>query len=322
MRLKREFFITGLIFSLLLTACRAEIVQPTQDLASEVTLVFYQSKTPTSSRTPSGLGTPTPLPSSTPTPRFHTIGRGDTFSGIAFKYGVSIQALQTANPLVDPYVLSVGTIVAIPPAEPQVYGTPVIPSPTPISLQLGQPRCYADASGGLWCFALVTNTQEIMVENITGFIRLADESGQVYDMQAYLPLDSLPAGASLPLAAFLPEPGIEPARVEAAINIALPVSQPENRFLAVIFDEQDIRISPDGNSAFISGEVRLNDPSLEAKQVKVVAVAYDSEGVLTGVRVWESKIPLIPGQRLPFSFRVYRSGGEISRVELVIEARP
>jgi murein DD-endopeptidase MepM/ murein hydrolase activator NlpD len=268
------------------------------------------------------LGTPTSLPSSTPTSRFHTIGRGDTFSGIAFKYGVSIQALQTANPLVDPYVLSVGTVVAVPPAEPQVYGTPVIPSPTPIGMKLGQPRCYADAGGGLWCFALVTNTQEIMVENITGSIRLADVSGQVYDMQAYLPLDSLPAGASLPLAAFLPEPGVKPAQVEAAINIALPVSQAENRFLAVIIDEQDIRISPDGNSAFISGEVKLNEPSLEAKQVRVAAVAFDSEGALTGVRVWESKIPLIPGQMLPFSFRVYRSGGEISRVELVIEARP
>lgn len=306
---------------LYLTGCAEVPAQPVKDY-SDVTLAYYPSPTPTSSVTPPAPGSPTPLPSTTPTLRYHTIGRGDTFSGIAFKYGVSIQALQTANPLVDPYILSVGTVMAVPPAEPQVYGTPVIPSPTPIGMKLDQPRCYAVAGGGLWCFALVTNTQEIMVENITGSIRLADGTGQVFDKQAYLPLDSLPAGASLPLAAYLSRVQFEPARVEAEITIALPVRQGDSRYLSVVLEDQDISISPEGDSAFISGEVRLDDPSLEATKVRVAAVAYDPGGGVTGVRVWESKIPLTPGQTLPFSFRVYRSGSEISRVELVVEARP
>lgn len=230
--------------------------------------------------------------------------------------------MRTANPLVDPYILSVGTVVAVPPAEPQVYGTPVIPSPTPIVMKLIQPRCYPDAGGGLWCFALVTNTQEIRVENITGSIRLADGTGQVFDKQAYLPLDSLPAGGSLPLVAFFPQTQIEPVRLEAEITIALAVRQGDSRFLPAVITDQDIRISPEGDSAFISGVVGLDDPAFEAKQVRVAAVAYDNEGAVTGVRVWESKIPLTPGQMLPFSFRVYRSGGEISRVEMVVEVRP
>lgn len=322
MALKKGFPGILVILLFVLSACQGVPESLEEDAHSGVTLVVFPSRTPTASVTPPAPGSPTPLPSSTPTPRYHTIGRGDTFSGIAFKYGVSIPALQTANPLIDPYILSVGTVVAIPPAEPQVYGTPVIPSPTPIAVELGQPVCFAESGGGLWCFALVTNPYERMIENITGSIRLADKTGQIHDRQAYLPLDILSPGESLPLIAFFPPPVPEPVKIEAEIAIALPVQPGDARYLPARLENMDIQIAADGSSALLNGEVVLEDPGKSAAQIWVAAVAYDSDGVISGVRRWEGGQPMAAGQVLPFSFRVYRSGEAISRVEAFVEARP
>ncbi|MGE5605410.1 MAG: LysM peptidoglycan-binding domain-containing protein [Bacteroidota bacterium] len=57
----------------------------------------------------------------------YTIRPGDTLYVIAARYGVSLQALLTANPGIDPRSLSVGRIICIPGVEPQPPA--VIPTP-------------------------------------------------------------------------------------------------------------------------------------------------------------------------------------------------
>jgi LysM repeat protein len=49
-----------------------------------------------------------------PTNRTHTVKAGETLSVIARKYGVKVDALQTANPRVDPRKLQVGQSLSIP----------------------------------------------------------------------------------------------------------------------------------------------------------------------------------------------------------------
>ena len=45
---------------------------------------------------------PSPTPTVTPTPHTYKIASGDTLGGLALRFGISLPALQTANPKVDP----------------------------------------------------------------------------------------------------------------------------------------------------------------------------------------------------------------------------
>ncbi len=105
--------------------------------------------------------TPSPIPEETPAPTLYIVQAGDTLSGIARAYNVSIEELMEANHLVDPNLLYVGQTLVIP-AHPTVTpsaplsaggalttattppeGTPIVPPPTitpagPATIRIGQ----------------------------------------------------------------------------------------------------------------------------------------------------------------------------------------
>ncbi len=249
------FFLLA-IFAGILAGC-SESAGPSPAIESTPTFEVFRTETPTSSRTPTLPGTSTPLPSPSPTSRAYAIARGDTFSGIAFKYGVSIPALQASNPGLDPKMLIVGTVVFIPPPGTPSSGTPSIPSPTPVSLEVGQPVCYRGGDGGLWCFAEVTNPQSFAVESVSGSILLAGEDGQVHSQDAALILNVLPKGASLPLAAYFPPPVPVPLQVDAQVSMVLPLNEGEARYSKAEIENLAVVIAPGGLSAEVSGDVVL-----------------------------------------------------------------
>ena len=113
----------GLVFLLLalpVAACRKPAVTPAQPTpAAPVSTSVVL--TPTVTDTPA-------LPTPTPTPFLHVVQPGDSLSAIAFKYGVSIEALAEANGIVDANVIRVGQELIIP--GPTPAQTPVTPIPT------------------------------------------------------------------------------------------------------------------------------------------------------------------------------------------------
>jgi LysM repeat protein len=74
---------------------------------------------PTPTTMPPAATTTTTAPSSD-TPKKYTVVKGDSFSKIAGKYGVSVSALESANPGIDPKKLQVGKDLVIPAAEAKV----------------------------------------------------------------------------------------------------------------------------------------------------------------------------------------------------------
>ncbi len=64
------------------------------------------------SGTPAETGSPTPTPPQTPA--VHVVKPGETLSQIALRYGVTVDALQTANKITDPNVLLAGQRLVIP----------------------------------------------------------------------------------------------------------------------------------------------------------------------------------------------------------------
>jgi len=304
-----------------LSACAAPTPPPSLPPQPSATLARYASATPPAPQTPSAPAvSPTPLPSLTPTPRTHVVRNEDTFFSIAWEYNVTLEALQNANPGVDSRFMTPGMTLIIPPS---IGGTQTPGLPTPIPLETGALNCVAGSDGGVWCFWAVRGPQSGVVENVTAEIRLADAAGsQILTRTATLPLNLLPAGAWLPLAAFFPAPVPQPFQASAEIRTVLPVAAGDTRYLPVRLVDEQSRIAPDGLSAQVNGQVRLESSEGQAEIVWVAVIAWDAGGNIVGMRRWEAADPLSAVSAAPFSANVYSSGGRIARVELFAEAQP
>ena len=107
--LMRKILILCLTF---LTACSS---RGPNSSPNSVTVKPYLTMTSTATASqPNGLvvSVTTPLPS--PTPFTYTVKSGDTLGQIAQKFNVSLFALTSANPNVDPNAMSIGQTLKIP----------------------------------------------------------------------------------------------------------------------------------------------------------------------------------------------------------------
>lgn len=307
----------SLPLAILLVACGLSAHGPKASMPVETVSVL-----PVLSPTPSPTGSPTPLLAPpeiilpTATPVIHVIAQGDTLIAIAEKFGVSLESLREANPNVNPNALPVGATLIIPVGE----ALPGEPTPTPVSLRVRQTTCYPTREGGLWCLALLVNDYAETVENLSVLFVLQDETGQEISRQvAFAPLDIVPAGRAIAVAAFFPAP--TPPRARAAVRVltAYRLLASDTRYLPASARNVLVEMAWDGRSARLSGLVVLEATSVSARKVWVLAVAYDADDNAVGVRRWEAAQE-VNGQT-PFAFSVYSLGAPIARVELLVEAQ-
>jgi LysM repeat protein len=308
--------------SILLSTCTAQtaIQEPTRTPTRQGQLIAFYTVTPSSTPTPVDLTTPTLLPSPTPTMRSHVIARGQDLGGIAFRYRVSLQALMEANPEVNPYFLVVGSTLNIPPSADVLEQTP---APTPVAVELGPVHCSSDRDGGAWCFTLVTNPHEYAVESISAVIRVADERARtVVSQTAVAPLDLLPSHGSMPLAVYFPArlPSA-PRQASAELLTSLPVYLHDERYRPVEVKGVSVNIGANGLEAEVQGEAVIQGEDGTAGFLRMAVVAYDEDENVIGLRRWELEQSLPAGTVQPISLRVYSTGGEIERVEVLAEAR-
>jgi hypothetical protein len=243
--------------------------------------------------------------------------------GIALRFGVSLEALKTANPTVIPRAMSVGTILMIPiTPQPTAGPTPTPVTPTPTILDVQPPVCYAEAGGGLWCFILVRNASQQPFENVQGIVSLVSEGFEPVSQPAYALLNLLPAGEVIPLVAYFTALPAVPYAARGEITLALPQPDNDARYLPVSITDQQSMIAPGGLSAQITGTLALPEDSPAANLVWLALTAYTADGQVVGVRKWETLIPLLPGETRAFSITVYSLGPAIATLSLQSEARP
>jgi LysM repeat protein len=260
----------------------------------------------------------TPLP--TPTPSQYTIRVGDTLGQIAEQSRITLDALLAANPTVNPGALRVGDILQIP-ASPADFAGEATPTPVPFRVQ--EAACHTTANGAAWCFVLVHNNSSEVIENVTAQIILRDSSGSVIDSKAAaLPLDILPPGTSLPLSVLFPPPLPLDIRPQVSILTAIRLLPGDTRYLRVRGRSTVTKISWLGRFAEVSGEAFLDAGSAPAREVWIVAVAYDGAGKVVGWRRWESSVALQAESSIPFSLFLSSVAGGIEHVEIVLQARP
>jgi len=247
------------------------------------------------------------------------VGQGETFSGIALKFGVSVDELIAVNPDVSPNTMSVGTVLKIPSNPDNPSGEPT-PTPAPFTVQ--QIECYPTTDKGMWCFALAHNDVSDFMENVSAQVTLVDSSETFIASQtAFLPLNILPPNTSLPLAVFFPSDIPVDAKPQVQILTAIRLLPNDTRYLSATITNTLVEINADGHFAQITGQVLLPAESKAATQVWVAAVAYDENGLVVGVKRWEGG-GIQPGGSLGFDMSVASLGGEMTRVEFAVEARP
>ena len=243
--------------------------------------------------------------------------------GIAFYYGISPQAIMTANPTINPRMMGPGTTLLIPitpiPGATATATLALTPTSTPRYKALRQPDCYPDASGGLWCFALLENFEGGALENVTAVINLT-EGEETRSETAMMPLNFLPAGAALPLVAYFEPPVAAEYSITAEVDFLLPVMPEDQRYLPVEIRDQEIAISEDGQQAQVAGTVVLPGTGRDARYLWINATAFDEAGHVVGSRRWENKADLSAGEAVTFDFSLYSLGGAIDRVEILAEA--
>jgi len=268
--------------------------------------------------TPEGLvPLKTPLPTSTPFT--YTVQQGETFSGIAFKFGVSVDELIAINSDVSPSVMSIGTVLKIPSNHQNPTGES---TPTPVPFTVEQVQCYPTANKGMWCFVLAHNDFSDFMENVSAQVTLVDVNENFIASQtALLPLNILPPNTSLPLSVYFPPDIPTDAKPQVQILTAIRLLPNDPRYLPATVNNTLVQIDADGHFASITGEVRLPMESNAATQSWVAAVAYDESGRVVGVKRWEGG-GIQPGGSLSYEMTVASLGGVLTRVEFAVEARP
>lgn len=288
----------------------------------------HRRLTPFWTSTPAGtptapLQSPTPLPSPTPTPRSHTVQAGEDLGGIAYRYGVTVSAILEANPGIDPYLLSIGSVLVIPPS-PEKPADPQQPQqPTPLPVQLDLPVCYRTGEGGAWCFVLAHGMKESDLENVSARVRLIGEDNRVQgEAIAIAPLNRLAAGEIIPLAAYFAPPLHPPFRAFAEPVTALPLKPDDSRYLSLRIENFQWQPGDNHWSALVKGELWLANGDAVAQNIWIAAAAFDKNGQPIGLRRLETRGALSASQGQPFSFWLYSSAGEIAEVKAWAEARP
>lgn len=310
-----------LLLALLLAACAGNGEgQATQ--AATPTLLYYHTPTPTpADAAPTLVVAATSPPQASPTPFVYQIVANDTLSGVALRFGVTLEDLLAVNPSVDPNTLVIGQELIIPGTEGEAAA--VGPATTPVPMDGSDLRCYSTSTGGLWCFWLLSNNSGAPAENLAAEITLYNQAGEAVRAETALgPLNLLRRNDHMPLVVYFTPPVPDWAEARASLQTSLPVSNVGDRYLPAEVIDQQVTVSDDGLWAQVSGSVRLSDAQAEAGLVWILATAYDADGQVVGVRRWENENGVNAGKKRDFNINVYSMGPDIDHVELLVEARP
>ncbi len=224
----------------------------------------------------------TPTPTATPTPIIYTIRKGDTLLAVARQFGVSVQAIQDVNGIIDPRRLQIGQEIIIPPREGPGEPT-AVPTPTPVALMIQGLAFYRTPVDSLWCLGEVVNLSGQPAEEVQVQVSLHDEQGQLLALgAAFVQLDILAPGMRAPFAILFPAPPSSFAQYQTRVLSGVRSTHLGPRYLDLTLVE-DHGEWLDENTYRVRGQVQ-NIGQVDAERVAVVITLYDAEGHVVGSR--------------------------------------
>lgn len=315
MRIILLFLVAVSVLSACVTLEPSSTEAPTQPLLS------FHTRTPPSAprqdfSTPVRRTTPQP----SPTPLVHLIQEGDTLLGISIRYGVSLEDLLIANTGIDPGFLSIDQEIIIPGPEGEPVGV-LLPSPTPMLVEIGRPQCFRAVPDDLLCITKISNDTGEMIEGMTVSFEINEAGIQVGKYEVFGPLNLLAPGTSMPFMIRIAGWEGEVPGVNVNVLSGVRVEDPGSRYATVSIDGFQDDPSEGGEYVQLSGMVMLEDASdYAAHRLRVLGVAYDATGFPVGYAVWEDEITGDFSQ-LPFDITVFSLGGQIFKADVFAEAQ-
>ena len=301
------------IITCILAACSGLPADSSTGSAALFTFEPYRTRTALPAKTLPSTAAPALLLTPTPTLFVYRVQKDELGSAIAYRYGISLAELQSANPDVNLNFLRENQELVIPP--PLATRAPDLSSPTPAALSIPSVTCYPAAEGEGICLALIRNDQPAGLMYITGSLILEGGSGTRQEPFSAL-VDTLPAGRQIPIYARFPAPFPYPYRVELVINTAIQQAQDYSGAGFEIVD-QSVQYSQDRLSAKVTGTIRSGQPT--GSTLAIVAAGYRGD-TPAGIRRQEIQLNQETTFPLPFEIWVYSVGPRMDRVDLFVES--
>ncbi len=286
--------------------------------------------TPTVS--PNSFLTPIPptstfTPSPTPTPVIHIIERGDTLFGVALDYGVTLDALLYANSISASDILRIGQALIIPVGEEEEYeasglqipvGNMILPTPTPLTLEITGVNLYRTPVGGIWCMGEVLNITPGPITNLQVAVTLLAQDGtRLLTGYTLASADYLAPGKHAPFSILFAEPPEGVNDVDVQLLRGEAVSAITAGFVPLDILDAEGAIS--GPQYRVRGTI-ANNTGLSLGRIAVVVTIYDAEQQVIGYRhsVQEDSLVLDPGQQREFSMLLTpQIIGEVSGYQVI-----
>lgn len=299
---------------MVLTACGGEVVTP------QPTVDTPPTSTPTPAPAPSLRLTATaPLippaatatPTTTPTPIVHVIQEGETLLSIAFDYGVSLQALQTANSIENPQFLQIGQRLIIPTGEEEAGTMPglLLPTPTPLPFDVRGIAFHETPVGSLWCLGEIANTTDSALTNVQVHVALFDSAGgRLAGADAFAAADLIPPGERSPFGILFTSPPSDWTSLQVTVVRGETAGALSASYVPIAVVEAESQ--PAGARFQVSGVVQNTSAEQAAGSVSVIVTTYDAQGLITGFRQAQVELEgtLAPGATVPFSLLLNSHG--------------
>ncbi len=306
--------IMGLALGTLVAGCARQAAGS----LSTATLAVWMTPTPsaTAAALPVELATSTPPPPS-PTPFTYIVRESDTLIGIAFRFGVTLEALRAANPQVDERFLSIGQSLVIPLAA---ASAPEAAAATPYPLPIDAPRCYLQLGGSAWCVSGVHNPSQVPVTSILVEFTVYDAQGRgIVTSQVTPPLERLPSGATLPVALLVGSGLTQAPHAEVRLVRAAAIADAAQGGLPVEILDGVPQLLESGLQ--VNLRARLSpEATAAAGGMRALLVLYNSQDHIVGWHALDLEGAWAIGEVRELRLRAYTLGEAIARHEVILEA--
>lgn len=308
-------FVSVWVVGCSITHDAAPTISPTRPPFVALTERFPTTSPPTPTPVP-----PDDTPSPAPTAIVYTIQKGDTLLAISVQFGVSLEALQNANPPLDPIRLPIGQTIIIPNPKFNDQGLPVLPTATPVALFLPVPSCYPVPTGEILCLGQVVNNRSEAIQRILLHVRLYNrEGGTMAEGDTSIEQETIPAGTSAPYRLLLPGSWQQYSGSTVWLKSADMVQNAVMHWAALDIQEQPIQMIDGQYVLFVS----VRNPNAEtAHLLRAIATLLDADGQITGYRVMPLSSMLSAGGEFNFQISIMPQTGTTAAHTLYIEAEP
>ncbi len=252
-------------------------------------------------------GTPEP----TPTPQYHTVRQGDTLIGIAYRYGITVEDLRTANRIHNERLLQIDQVLTIPNPDRDrgVRGTP-----TPLAHAVGQISAAVDGLGIPWIMGSVENRATESVAEVRVVARLLNAANTEVARATSVALRHIvPPGGRTPFMMSVAAGTADWSQWELSVATSLPAYElgyhQELEVVALRFEVVEARM------VTVEGEV-VNQGRLPAQNVEVVVTVLNNLDRIVGTRVLQlHPATLAPDTTGLFTGTVLALSSDVTSVE-------